>query len=277
MRNITVFLSTILAVLTILPFPTTIDAATADDSPRVRYGDPSGLVTLSVSHEIEVVRDEPIEAGRSFDFELSLGHASADGAVTVTIDGARARSAAHGTTQRLGTRHLRGSTFPLAIEDGGRRLGAPDDEAAPRVGLGPMVEPGFSVATLLADTLPLLPEETVQVGTHWTTERAVRSLEGWGWGRGTLSGRHRVTGVERRGAHTVVQVTTEATANLAADGERGWAGELARTVDWSFDATDGRLLTLELDQRSDGTCGTGQGKFRVRQHTRVELSPRAAG
>ena len=76
----------------------------ADEGTRVRYRDPSGRMSLTVSQEIEVRREEPIEASRDFEFDLALAADSAAEAVTVTIDRARASYVAHGMKQRLGTR-----------------------------------------------------------------------------------------------------------------------------------------------------------------------------
>ena len=142
------------------------------------------------------------------------------------------------------------------------------------IDLGPVITPGFSIAGLLGDVLPVLPEKAAAVGTAWTTNHQIRSLEGWAWGAGRLTTRHRVTAVERRGSHTVVTVKSEAEANLAPiEGERSYSGDLKRTLRWSFDATAGSLLSMSMEQESKGTCALPQGEVVVRQLTKIELAP----
>ena len=164
----------------------------------------------------------------------------------------------------------------MSIVDDGRRLKQSEPSAAPVIDLGPYPPVGFSVAGTLADCLPVLPEEAVSVGATWATEREVRTLEGWGWATGRLNSRHRVTAVNRRGDHTVVSVVTEAEADLSPEAPDGPdAGGLKRIVHWTFDITDGRLLSMSIEQESEGASQLPQGEVRHRQRTRIELGPRS--
>ena len=72
----------------ILVLTTTLLAATishADDGLRVRYLDPSGRMSVTVSHDIDVHEIKGI-ASRTFSFDLTLAADRAASAVTVTID-----------------------------------------------------------------------------------------------------------------------------------------------------------------------------------------------
>ncbi len=248
--------------------------AQAGDAPRARYQDPSGRMSLTVSHDMYVAgMAEPI-ADRRFSFDLTQAVDGAAAAITVTIDAAKGSYSAHGQKQRLGTRHLTGRSFSLSIGNGGRQLEHTETAEAPVIDVGPPVEAGFSIAGLLADTLPILPEGALAVGTTWTTERPVRSLEGWAWGNGRMTSHHRVTEVDRRDGHTVITVATEAKASLGPlKSERAFSGDLKRTLHWTFDANDGRLLSLSMEQESSGTCPLPQGETAIRQQTTVELTP----
>ena len=265
MRNLKIVLvTTLLAAAT----------AQAGEAPRVRYQDPSGRTSVTVTHDMYVAgMKEPI-ANRRFSFDLTQSVDGATEAVTVTIDQAKGSYSAHGHKQRLGTRHLTGRSFLLAIGNDGRQLDQAKASEAPIIDVGPPVEDGFSVAALLAETLPILPEGALSVGTTWTTERPVRSLEGWAWGNGRMTSRHRVTAVDRRDGHAVVTVATEAKASLGPlKSERAFSGDLKRTLHWTFDANDGRLLSLSMEQESSGTCPLPQGETAIRQQTTVELTP----
>jgi len=135
-----------------------------------------------------------------------------------------------------------------------------------------MVPEGFSVTGALAGILPVLPAEPVTVGTTWTTDDTIRSLEGWSWTGGRLVSRHRVESADRVGSHVVLTVATEGQAELEPlEGQRAFKGELKRTLHWTFDATTGRILSLSLDQRTDGVSELGNGQTPIRQRTKVEL------
>jgi len=263
MKKLTLVLTTVLLAATTLQ---------ADE--ELRYDDPSGKMSMTVSHDIEVRRSEPVEVSRDFSFDLALATDPSAAAVTVTVDRATGTNEAHGSKQRLGTRHLTGKSALLSIADDGRQLEADQQSEAMEVNLGTIVSPGFSISGVLGDILPVLPEEGVVVGTTWTTERPVRSLEGWAWATGVLNSQHRVTAVDERDAHTVLTVVTDATASLGpVEGGRAYSGDLKRTMRWTFDATDGRLLALSMEQETEGDSEVPQGKIPLYQLTRVELAP----
>jgi hypothetical protein len=264
MRHVTLVLATTLLAA---------GTSQTEETHRVRYDDPSGRVSLTVSQDIEVVREPPVVASRDFSFDLTLAADDASAAVTVTVDRAKGSYVAHEMKQRLGTRHLAGRSFSLSIAATGRWLEATEPSESAEIDLGPVVVPGFSIVEALSDALPVLPETAVAVGTTWMTERPLRSLEGWTWATGFLTSRHRVTAVDRQKAHTVVTVATEAKATLVpVDDERPGSADLERTLSWTFDATDGRLLSLSSDQTTEGRADLGRGEIPVYQRTRVELT-----
>ncbi len=244
----------------------------AEDGLHVRYTDPSGSMSLTVSHDITVRVDNPVHAGRTFAYDLSVAADKSSPVFTITIDGAKGDYTAHGQKQRLSTRSLTGKSFALAIGDDGRQLKPTEAVEGTEIGLGPMIAPGFSIAGVLADTLPILPREAVIVGTTWTTEQSIRSLEGWTWTTGTLVSRHRVTAVDHHDGRTIVTAETEAQADLGpVEGGKECSGDLKRTLHWTFDATAGRLLSLSMEQETEGTTTVPQGHLPIHQVTRVEL------
>ena len=244
----------------------------SDEGARLVYRDPSGRLALTVSQAMEVHASQTVEAARELSFALTL--ASAPAGITVTIDEAKASAEAHGMNQRLNTRHLTGKTLTLSIADGGRRLAVGSDSAL-AIDLGPMVDGGgYSLAGLLADILPVLPDKPVARGDTWSTETPLRSIEGWAWASGTLASRHRVTAIEKQGAATLVTVETEATSSLAPiEGQRTYRGELKRKLRWTFDATAGRVTALTLEQDSDGVSDLMDKDSKIHQHTKIVLAP----
>ncbi len=262
MKNLTLILATTLMAAT---------TAQTDEGSPLSYRDVSGRMSLTVSHAIDVHR--PI-ASRNFSFDLALAMDPTTAGVTVTIDHAQATYTAHDMKQRLGTRHLTGQSFSLSIADDGRRLQQTESSEVLVIDLGPPVAEGFSIASLLADTLPVLPGNTVAAGTTWSTSRRIRSLGGWAWGTGQLTSLHRVTSVNREDDHTIVTVATEAKASLdPVEEDRGFSGDLKRTLSWTFDATEGRLLSMSMEQETEGICPLPQGESSIHQLTRVELTP----
>ena len=61
MKHIILVLTTILLA---------VGTSQSDEELRVRYGDPSGLMSLTVSHDITVRSAKGVTAGREFSFEL---------------------------------------------------------------------------------------------------------------------------------------------------------------------------------------------------------------
>jgi hypothetical protein len=213
-------------------------------------------------------------ASRNFSFDLALSADRSAPEITVTIDRAKATYSAHGMVQRLGTRHITGRSFTMSIGDEGRKLKPEAPSDLPLIDLDSIVSGGFSIAGLLAETLPVLPDKALATGATWTTESQVRSLEGWAWGIARMISRHRVTAVDQRDGHAVVTVETRAETRLdPVEGERVYSGNMKRRLVWTFDATAGRLLSLSMDQETDGVCELPQGETQIRQLTRIELTP----
>ena len=262
----------ILAALLVWPVvsPT---VSPAEEPLDVRYRAAPGRMVLTMEQDIHVGEHESI-AGRSFALDLELNADGATHAVEVTVDRAKASFAAHGMEQRLGTRQVKGRTIPLEIGPERRQLERPISSPDPAITLDSIVEGGLSISRLLIDTWPVLPERAVAVGTTWSTEQPIETLEGWAWASGRLKSRHRVTGIDRRAGHNLVSIESEATADLTAvEGGREYTGTLTRTLHWTFDAADGRLLTLSMSQESTGLTSLPQGEQPIRQSTRLDLAP----
>ena len=264
MRYITIVLTTTLL---------TVGLAHSEEPLQLRYQDGFGPMTLTVTQEMEVER--PI-ASREMSFDVTLATDLKAASASLLIESAKASYSAHGMERRLATRHLTGSKIPLAILEDGRRLTEIEPAEAPVFDVGPPVSGGFSVAGLLIGVLPQLPDKPVSVGTSWSTERSVRLLEGWAWGAGQLKSRHRVSSIDTRQGRVIVTVETEAEAMLqSSEGERPYSGELKRSLRWTFDATGGRVLSMSMEQETDGLTTLPQGEFGVRQRTELQLAPAA--
>jgi len=70
-------------------------------------------------------------------------------------------------------------------------------------------------------------------------------------------------------------VTSTSKARLAKDGDGlpySGDGTLNRTSNWRFDASDGRLLSVEMEQETSGINTLPQGKMGVQQLTKVEFT-----
>jgi hypothetical protein len=264
MRYLTIVLAAVL-----LP----VSLAHSDELVPLRFQDDSGPMTLTITHDIEV--REPV-ASRAMSFDVTLATDPAASSATLLIENARATFTAHGMEQRLSARHLNGSKTPLTLFGGGRGLVETDSTQTPLLDLGPPVSEGLSVAAMLIGVMPELPAEPVSVGTSWATERSVRLIEGWAWSSGQLKSRHRVTAIDSRGGRTIVTVESQGGAQLQSDeGDRAYSGELKRSLRWTFDATGGRVVSLSMEQESDGTTMLPQGELPVVQRTEIELKAAA--
>jgi hypothetical protein len=230
-------------------------------------------MTLTMTQDIAV--KEPV-ASRAMSFDVTLATDAATADTNLVVETAMATFTAHGMEQRLSTRHLAGSSIPLVISQDGRMLTEIEPANAPIIDLGPPVTGGFSVAGLLMGVLPQLPDQPVEVGTSWRTERGIRSIEGWAWSTGQLESNHRVTAIETRGGRIIVTVETEAEGVLqSAEGDRPYSGRLERSVFWTFDVTGGRVLSISMEQETDGMITLPQGEMPLHQRTKVELTPAA--
>ena len=251
----------------------TVGLARCEEPLQLRYQEGFGPMTLMLTQDIEV--RQPI-AGREMAFDVTMATDPDAASASLVIESAKASYSAHGMTQRLSTRHLAGAVIPLAILGGGRQLSELEPADAPVFDLGPPVSGGYSVAAMLMGVLPKLPETPVSVGVSWSTERNVRSIEGWSWGAGALRSRHRVTSIDTRHGRTIVSVESEAEATLrSGEGERDYSGELKRSLHWTFDATMGRLLSISMEQVTEGLGAMPQGELPIHQRTVLELSPAA--
>ena len=238
----------------------------------LRYGDGGSKAALSVNQDITAGGHDSI-AERTFqlDFEIS----GASDVVMFNINKAKGSYTAHDMTQRLPASGLKGQGFSLTKMDGGRRLDRNDTDEKLEIGLGQMVGLNYPIGLALADILPVLPEGPIGVGSTWMSTRDTRSLEGWAWTTGSLSSEHSVTAIEHLDGHSIVNVTSTAQAQMT-DVESGvdysGDGTLNRTSHWRFDATDGKLLSLSMQQSTSGQNTLPQGTMEVKQLTKVEFS-----
>ncbi len=279
MKTKTMYLTNLLLALTPLVATLNLSAASASESEPVllRYQRVATNFTLSVNHDIKAGEKETPVAERKFTMEYELHAQLASGSINAQLKESRASYTAHGMNQRLGTHHLVGRDFGLAIRDEGRVLQASGPGAGKGldIDLGFVTDGGYALDGALADMLPVLPENPVSVGSNWDTQRDVRTLVGWAWAQGQLDCHHQVTAVEQQENHTIVAVTSNAATTLSAvaDSEQySGDGELKRNYQWRFDATDGRLLSLSLEQESNGFSALPQGNVQIRQLTTIELS-----
>jgi hypothetical protein len=248
----------------------------AEERPVLRYLEPSGPLSLTLTQEIGVP-DHPGIAGRTLSFDLAIDRdpeRDVDGLVA-TLERARGTYTAHGMDQRLSAGHLEGQGFSLSMGAGGRELAADEPAGPPRLAMGAPVERALPLAETLSEVLPRLPAEGVGVGSEWTTERELHSLEGWSWGSGRLRSTHRVTAIEREAGRTMVSVSSRGEADLLPiEGEAGgYRGKLSRSASWTFDASAGRLLSLAIEQETEGISPMPRGEVAVSQTTHIELTP----
>ncbi len=271
MRYLTIVLTTTLM---------TVGLAHSEEQVRLRYQEDFGPMTLTMTQSIEVeVENKEVErpiASREMSFEVTLLTDAAAASASLLIERAQASYTAHGMKQRLSTRHLTGAKIALAIPQDGRELSEIEPDEAPVIDMGPPVAGGFSVAGMLIGVLPQLPDQPVSMGSSWRTERDVRLLEGWAWAAGHLKSHHRVTAIESRHGRTIVTVDTESEAMLQSSaGETAYSGNLKRSLHWTFDATGGRILSISMEQDTDGVTTLPQGEMVLRQRTELELAPAA--
>ncbi len=246
----------------------------AADQIQLRYGDLSGNVKLSVRQKIQagdLGTKRNMRAGRIISLELELKEQ--DGAVLAYIEKAKANYTAHEMTQRLPTSSLVGQSIKISKTGNGQAIQRTNPDQDLLIGVGQIIGGDYPVGLALVDILPVLPEGPVKVGTTWATTQDTLSLEGWAWASGNLDSQHTVTGVDQLNTHTIVSVISTAQARLGnVDGGLKYSGdgELNRTSSWRFDATDGRLLSLRMEQDTSGINTMPQGEVGVRQHTIVE-------
>jgi hypothetical protein len=241
----------------------------AADQSTMRY-DLSGELLLILEQDIYPGgRTEPL-AGRRFEMTFAISGARDDNPLNAKLTAIKASYEAHGMNQRLSVSHLEGQQVVLGND--GRVISLDDPGAG--IDMGAITDGDLHPSALLVDVLPALPDGPVTPGLTWETEQAVRSLEGWAWAGGDMRYRHEVTDVSTQDGNTVVYVQSHGqTTVTAASGTQGFlgSGSLQRHVEWSFNTTTGRLVSLSMEQEGQGTNELPQGQVSVRQVTRVEL------
>lgn len=279
MKTKTMYLTYVLLAVTPLVVTFNLSADRANESEQVllRYQPVSANFTMSVNHDIQAGEKEMPVAEREFSMEYALHARHASGSINAQLKKSRASYSAHGMIQRIGTQHLVGRGFGLAILDQGRVLQASGAGTGKGldIDLGFITEGGYALDGALSDMLPVLPENPVSVGSNWDTQRDVRTLVGWAWAQGQLDCHHQVTAMEQQGNHTIVSVTSSSSTVLSpfeGTGQYSGDGQLSRNYQWRFDATDGRLLSLSLEQESNGFNALPQGNVQIRQLSTIELS-----
>ncbi len=237
---------------------------------QLRYGDAGGKATLTVNQDITAGGHDSI-AERTFLMEFELS--GEPDVVAVSINKVKGSYTAHDMTQRLPASGLKGQSFSLTRVDDGRALQRMGSDEKLAIGLGQMVGINYPIGLALVDILPVLPEAAVTVGSTWSSVQDTRSLEGWAWAAGSLSSEHTVTAIDHNDGHTIVSVTTTAQAqvvNVEGGIDYSGDGDLKRTSNWRFDATDGKLLSVSMEQHTSGMNTLPQGTMEVKQVTKVE-------
>jgi hypothetical protein len=150
-----------------------------------------------------------------------------------------------------------------------------------------MIATGYPVTWLLEQSLPILPAVQVGVGNTWRTEQSLNTLIGWSWAFTELSSVHTVKDITRENGITLIHVATESVGWLQAiEGENNFeafdqlkasnqlkaADQLTQSAEWIFDATNGRLISLNLEQNAAGKTAIPQGMMPVKQVTTIVLS-----
>jgi hypothetical protein len=272
MKTQTIFLTTIIllsaspVVMGEMADPSTTDAL------QLRYVGASGKAKLSINQDISAGEHKSI-ANRGIFMEFELGEAP--GAVAFEITRVKGSYEAHGMAQRLPSSGLKGQTFNMQKTDDNRVLKHSNSDSKLEIGMGQMIGGNYPVELALADIMPTLPHDPVALGSTWKSSRDARFLEGWAWTQGRLTSEHKVTDLGEKDGHTIVSVTSTSYAQLN-DVEGGVVfggdGELKRTAQWRFDATEGRLLSVSMEQESTGINTMPQCDIDVRQITKVQYS-----
>jgi hypothetical protein len=230
----------------------------------------SGEMQLSMEQEIFVRGQNEAIGERDISITFEMLDAMDNDELPVKLVAISASYTGHGMKQRLPANHLIGETFSL--QGDGRSFKSPGGGG--EVPLGTITDGGLRPSELLAGLLPTLPDTSITLGTSWDTARNTVSLEGWAWAGGDMQQHHEVTDIRSSGGRTVVTVKTRGeSAIIAADGHEGFLGEgtLTQSIDWTFDADSGQLLSLSDEREASGTNKLPQGEIPFRQKARFEL------
>jgi len=268
MKTKAIYLTTTL-VLTSSPL---VFADSASQPLELRYGNANGKASLSVSHDISA-NGTAAMASRSFLIDLEFNETQ--DAVLVNVNKAKGSYTSHGMTQRLPASKLAGQSIAFEKSENGHVLQRSDPDKDLEIPVGQIIGADYPIGLALADILPVLPEDTVYVGTSWSTSRDTRSLEGWAWAVGSLDSKHTVTALDNEGGHTIVSVSSTSKAQIVNAGaglKYSGDGTLSRTSNWRFDASDGRILSLSMEQQTSGINTLPQGEVEVQQVTKVEFT-----
>lgn len=236
----------------------------------------NGIWQLTMEQEIYPGDFQEALAGRNFDMSFEItpfdeGQSANNNQAVIELTAIKGSYHAHGMNQRLPSSHIEGAK--LNINGDGRSFDLND--AGPEVNLGQIVDGGLRPFEMLISLLPKLPEEAVEVGVAWETQKALRSVEGWAVASGVLHGRHEVTSIEVRSGTSLVTVESSASTEIAApEGHSGFIGKgaLEQTAVWVFDATNGQVISMEMEQEANGSNQLPQGEVQIRQTTRFQLN-----
>jgi len=268
MKTKAIYLTTTLVLTSTFP----VFGDSASEELKLRYGNSNGSATLSVNHDINANGRDSM-ASRNFVMDLEINEEQ--DMVSVKVNTAKGKYTAHGMTQRLPASKLAGKSITFSKRESGQLLERADPANDLEIPVGQVIGADYPIGLALADILPILPADPVGVGSSWSTSRDTRSLEGWAWATGSLEGEHTVTALDHDNGHTIVSVTSTAKAKLVKDGnglQYSGDGALDRTTNWRFDASDGRLLSVSMEQETSGINTLPQGQVEVRQFTKVEFN-----
>ena len=211
---------------------------------------------------------------RDFSFGFSTSERQDSEQIVMTINNARASFSAHGQKMRQQTSHMISQSVALTVSSDGLKILPPAEKKDQAVNIQ-LVETGFPVGRAFSELLPILPNKAINIGSQWSSEKKIHSLEGWSWLEGNVSNQHTVTSIEEKQGSTLISVETLSKGNLVATPQsRKYQGDEALTQKstWVFDATRGRLVSLSIEQKTKGRSEVPQGMVIVAQTTQFDLS-----
>ena len=241
---------------------------------KLRYSTQNQPSKFSVKQSMVIGEKGENHFSRDFSFDVSTAEQQKPESILLTINKARASFSAHGQKMRQQTSHMISQSVALTVSSDGLRILPPSEKKDQAVNVQ-LVEAGFPVGRAFSELLPILPNKAINIGSRWTSEKKVHSLEGWSWLEGTIANQHTVTSIEQKHGSTLISVETLSKGNLVATAQsRKYQGEEALTQksNWVFDATHGRLISLSVEQKTKGRSEVPQGMVIVAQTTQFNLS-----
>lgn len=244
----------------------------------MRYNNTNANMQLSIKQDVYTGTEETLRSDRLMNLNLAIAGNNTSNDIAITINKAGGFINVHGQTQRISGSYLTNFTFPMKFSKDHRSLKTDPDNKAPDLDLGQSFAIGLPIGGTLVDVFPILPAAAVSVGSTWNTTNDFKILEGWSWAKGIAVNNNEVTAIDVVNGHQMVSVKTNVSAKLEdANSARpyGENGALTRTTLWMFDATDGRLVSLEINQTSNGFNHLQPSKppLAVRQETNINFSP----